>query len=247
MMTTENSSSTRNEPERPREKSRTKRRPNSAGIGRMLVVRRTMAALLILFAGVLALRAPISYAAGQTPVVVAARDLAPGHVATQADLVQRDVPNGLVPHGALRDPTEVQGRVLSDASRAGEPLTDLDLAGPTASPINDPTDNDPAGNNSTVNAPAVNDEAHAAVPVRLADPAVADFLRPGQRVDLVATSTRSDSEPPDVVAERVPVIAVRPSAEHQGRGRLIVVGLPNRQAATVAAASLTESVAVTLR
>ncbi len=217
----------RNEPARPRPKLRERRRTNSAGIGRMLVVRRTAAVLLVLLAGALAVRAPTSHAAERTRILVASHDLAAGKVLTGEDVVPREVPTDLVPDGALRDPSAVQGRALGSTSRRGEPLTDVRLVGHGTTPAAD--------------------DAHAAVPVRLADPAVADFLRPGQRVDLVATSAHSDSGSPDVVAERVPVIAVRPSGEHEGRGRLIVVGLPDDRAATVAAASLTDALAVTLR
>ena len=227
MTSNENARRARSEPARTRPRLRERMRANPAGIGRMLIVRRTTAVLLVLLAGALAVRAPTSHAAEQTRILVASHDLAAGTVLSGQDIVPRDVPTDLVPDGALRDPTAIQGRALGDASRRGEPLTDIHLAGHETAPVAD--------------------DAHAAVPVRLADPAVADFLRPGQRVDLVATSAHPDSEPPDVVAERVPVIAVRPSGEHEGRDRLIVVGLPDGQAATVAAASLTESLAVTLR
>lgn len=233
MTANESARSTRDGPPRPSPRLRQRMRTNSAGVGRMLLVRRAAAVLLVLLAAALAARAPTSHASEKVRILVASHDLAPGVVLTGQDVTAREVPTDLVPDGALRDPSAIEGRALNDPSRRGEPLTDVHLEEPGTMPVTDDehaTDDDQA------------------VPVRLADPAVADFLRPGQRVDLVATSARSDSEPPEVVAERVPVIALRPSGgDDEGRGRLIVVGLPDGQAATVAAASLTEPLAVTLR
>lgn len=231
MTANESARSTRDEPPRPRPRLRERMRTNSAGVGRMLLVRRTAAVLLVLLAAALAARAP-SHASEKVRILVASHDLAPGEVLTGQDVTAREVPTDLVPDGALRDPTAIDGQALSAASRRGEPLTDVHLVGPGTMPV---ADDEHAA------------EDDQAVPVRLADPAVADFLRPGQRVDLVATSARSDSESPDVVAERVPVITLRPSGGDEGRGRLIVVGVPDGQAATVAAASVTEPLAVTLR
>jgi pilus assembly protein CpaB len=118
-------------------------------------------------------------------------------------------------------------QVLSGASRTGEPLTDVRLAGPALTRL------------------TVGDSAHASVPIRLADAGVADFLYPGRKVDVITTDP--DSARTSILAERVPVLAVRPPESQSERGRLVVVGLPEHQAATVAAASLAKSVTVTLR
>lgn len=232
MAANEGARSTRREAERPRPRLRERMRTSWAGLGRTLILRRAAAVLLVLLAGALAARAPTSHAAERTRILVASHDLAAGDVLAAEDTAPRDVPVDQVPDGALRDPTAVQGRALSGASRKGEPITDVRVVEPDVT--------------AQGAAPAVDDE-HAVVPVRVADPAVADFLHHGQRVDLVATSASSDSEAADVVAERVPVVADHPSGEREGRGRLILVGVPSGQAATVAAASTAEPLAVTLR
>lgn len=193
---------------------------------RMLALRRVVAVVFILFAGLLTLQPGAGQATEQTSVLVAARDLAPGHVLTRGDVVIRQMPRELLPHGAFREPSAVEGQVLSGASRTGEPLTDVRLAGRELSG-------------------AATDDKQAAVPVRLADPAVADFLRPGQLVDIITADP--DSGPTSVLAERAPVIAVRPTGKQHEQNRLIVVRLPRQQAATVAAAALARSVTVTLR
>jgi hypothetical protein len=87
------------------------------------------------------------------------------------------------------------------------------------------------------------DRSAAAVPFRLADPAVAGMLTPGLRVDVVTVSETSD---PEVLAENAAVLTVRP-ADNTSDGRLVVLALPRAEATRVAAASLGQPVAVTLR
>lgn len=197
-----------------------------AGHGaRVLWTRRIAATLLICLAAALAFHPPP--ATGTVPVLVAARDLPPGHVLARADVVQRAMPSGLVPGGALRDVANAEGRTLSGGSRAGEPVTDVRLASPALTRL------------------TTADDTHAAVPIRLADPAVADLLYPGRRVDVITAD--SGSGRPVVLAERVPVLATGPVEDRHGKGRLLIVGLPQQQAATVASAALTQSVTITLR
>ncbi|MEU6130884.1 SAF domain-containing protein [Saccharopolyspora sp. NPDC047091] len=196
--------------------------PRGAGL---LLARRVAAVALFALAGVLAL---LPAPGRQVRVVVAAHDLSPGRPLDSADLRHRAVPADLVPSGALRDPAAAVGRTLGGAVRDGEPLTDVRLA--TAA------DRPPV---------AGAEPGQVAVPVRLADPGVADLLRPGLRVDLVTPQERSG--PGSVLAEQVPVLAVRPTGSGADQGRLLVVGVPEQRAATVAGASLIHSVTVTLR
>ena len=92
----------------------------------------------------------------------------------------------------------------------------------------------------------------AAVPVRLADPEVARLLGPGSRVDVVTPA--ADGDRPVVLAADAAVLTVvaaeadASAGPGQGsRGRLVLVALPRADAARVAAAALSEQVAVTLR
>lgn len=196
----------------------------------MIVFRRTAAGLLVLLAVVLAWRSPpaLSHlpAPDAEPVLVAAHDLAPGQTLGPEDVAVRERPADTIPRGALRASSEAVGRVLSGASRSGAALTDVRLTGPALTELSTGDD-------------------HASVPVRLADPAMADLLHPGTHVDLVTIG--ADSGETSVLARQVPVLAVRPVEEKSEQGRLIVVAMPHSRAAEVAAASLVQSVAVTLR
>lgn len=196
---------------------------------RALALRRVVAVACVLVAGLLALH-PIAAgrASSQQTALVAARDLAPGHALAPDDVARREVPDELLPRGALRDPAALRGRALNSGARSGEVLTDARLAGQEL---------------------AGDDEGRAAVPVRLADPAVAELLQPGQRVDVVATGSDPDtgSGSGSVLAERVPVISVRPTGSGRERDQLVVVRLPKQRASEVAAASVARSVTVILR
>ncbi len=195
------------------------------GWRRIALLRRVAAGLLAVLALVLALT-PASGAAG-TAVVVAATDLAPGVTLRAADLSLRRWPSDLVPAGALPHPAAADGRVLVGAARAGEPLTDVRLVGPAGHPGSPP--------------------GSAAVPVRLADAGVAPLLAPGSRVDVVTAG--ASSEEPVVLAAGASVLAVLAvlPEDAPSSGRLVLVAMPAEVATRVAAASLTEQVAVILR
>jgi Flp pilus assembly protein CpaB len=197
------------------------------GRRRAALLRRTAAGLLVTLALVLALAPVEGEATGQ--VVVAARDLASGTTLADADLAVSTWPVELVPGGALRAPAEAGGRVLAGAVRAGEPLTDVRLAGPA-----------PPGR--------VGDPRAAAVPVRLADPDIARLLVPGSRVDVITPGPAAD-RPVVLAADAsvVTVLAAESDAPGQVRGRLVLVALPRADAARVAAAALADQVTVTLR
>ncbi len=195
--------------------------------GRMVVLRRVAAALLLLLAVVLALRPHQGSASATVPVLTTTHDLLPGHVLTPDDVTVRAVPADVAPRGALRDPGAVDGRVLAGAVRSGEILTDVSFTGPALTRL------------------ATGGRDYAAVPIQLAQPGVADLIRPGRRVDVIAAD---GSHHPEILARKAPVLAVRPSGGTEGEeDRSIIVGLPEAEAAAVASASLTRSVTVTLR
>jgi Flp pilus assembly protein CpaB len=191
------------------------------GWRRVAMLRRAAAALLCLLALLLAL-VPRAGPAG-TAVVVAAADLPAGATVRAADLTVRTWPAELVPVGALADAQAADGRVLVGAARAGEAITDVRLVGAGPGPPG-------AGG--------------AAVPVRLADSGVALLLTPGRRVDVVTVG--ASTEEPVVLAAGAEVLAVLPE-EQAVSGRLVLVALAPVVAARVAAASLTDQVAITLR
>jgi pilus assembly protein CpaB len=191
------------------------------GWRRVALLRRAAAGLLCVLALLLALD-PRAGPAGAA-VVVAAADLPAGATVSAADLTVRSWPTELVPAGALQQVAAAEGRVLVGAARAGEAITDVRLVGAGPGPPG-------AGG--------------AAVPVRLADAGVAPLLTPGRRVDVVTVGASTDE--PVVLAAGAEVLAVLP--EEQGAsGRLVLVAMAPTVAAQVAAASLTDQVAVTLR
>ena len=222
----------RTTPRRPSRAARLLTRLRTPGWRRTMLLRRAAAFLLALLALALALRPPA--AASRSPVVVAARDLPSGTALASADLALTTWPGELVPSGALRAPADADGRVLAGAARAGEPITDVRLAGPDA-----------AGR-------LAGRPGDAAVPVRLADPEVARLLGPGSRVDVVTPA--ADGDRPVVLAADAAVLTVvaaeadASASPGQGsRGRLVLVALPRADAARGAAAALSKQVAVTLR
>ncbi|GAA3992532.1 SAF domain-containing protein [Allokutzneria multivorans] len=190
--------------------------------GRVVLLRRLLTALLVALAAFLACAPP----AESVHVLVAARDLAPGAVLNADDVRPHAFTTDSVPDGALPVATTVSGRLLVGAARRGEPLTDLRLAGPELTGL------------------ATGDVNGAAVAVRPADPGVADLLRAGSRVDVIAQEST-------VLAEDAVVLAVR--GENDGHraanraNRLVVLALTREDATRVAAAGLTRPVAITLR
>lgn len=163
-------------------------------------------------------------------VVVAARDLPPGVTVSADDITTAAVPPGTVGSVGYTDGADVIGRLLATGIAAGEPLTATRMATGVGS------------------AGLVAGEV--AVPVRLADAAFADLLSPGDVVDLVASSQRSNA----VIAEAARVITV---PRQQGSGflsgstrradTLLLVAVPRAASAQVAAASLGGPLAAIVR
>ncbi len=101
-------------------------------------------------------------------VLVLARDVPAGAELGPGDLRTEALPRGLAAPRMLRSPPDVVGERLAVGLPAGFPLAPEVLVG------------------TGLAAGAAPGEV--VVPVRLADPAVVDALRPGDRVDLLATS-----------------------------------------------------------
>ncbi|MFB9686557.1 SAF domain-containing protein [Amycolatopsis plumensis] len=187
---------------------------------RTRLIRRWLAVGLLVLGGVL-LALPGS--ARGAPTVLAAHDLPSGATLRAADVRLADLPGEARPPGALSTLDAVDGRLLAAAVRAGEPLTDVRLA----------------------TAPAPGDPGTATVPVRLADVAVAELLRPGQRVDVVASP--EPAAPASVLAAGATVVTIGHQEPSTPKGPLVLLRLPEASATRVAAISLERPVTVTLR
>lgn len=205
------------------------RRALRGGPARIVLLRRVAAAVLLLLAAALALRPRPGRDADGVTTLIAARDLAPGSVLGREDVKVVELPPKFLPAGALADPSVTVGKVLIGGARRGETLTDVRVVGTQYAQL------------------ATGDTAAALVPVRLSDPGVADLLRPGGRVDVVTLGPDRDGA--SVLATDAVVVAVRQTEAKPGAagGRLVVVALPRDAATRVAAASLGEPVAITLR
>lgn len=164
-------------------------------------------------------------------VITAGRDLTPGTVLTQADIAVAEWDGANVPEGALVESEAVDGQTLTGPVRAGELLTDVRLLG------------------SRTATTTLGTEARV-VPVHLADAAVTDLLREGDRVDVLTVEAQDD--PNAVPAARVlasGAMVVLVSADAGGnrqRDRVVLLALPTNDATTVAAASLVSALTVTL-
>lgn len=197
--------------------------------GRPRRLLRRWLAVSLLLTGCVTLFLPAS-ARGEpsTATVVSARDLAAGALLRAEDLKLVEIPDDVRPQGATTQAASVEGRMLVGAARAGEPLTDVRLVGAAI--------------------PGSGDPENSTVPVRLADAGVAELLRPGQRVDVVAPAAAEREA--SVLAGMAVVAAVGgpdPKAGQTSKGPLVLLTLPTAVATRVAAISLERPVTVTLR
>ncbi|WP_308705998.1 SAF domain-containing protein [Nocardia cyriacigeorgica] len=194
-----------------------------------LLARRVLAGVLAVAAVVLLLRGDPD--TDRARVVVAACDLAPGHLLTSSDLRVADREAGTLPGGAARDPGALVGATLTGAMRTGEILTDLRVIGPRLAAV--------AGG-----APDAR-----IVPLRLADTAVADILRAGDRVDVIAAD-ESDraARPARTLATDAAVVLISgspgTSSPTRSAERVVLVAMGAENAAAVAAASLSTALTV---
>ncbi|NEE01135.1 Flp pilus assembly protein CpaB [Phytoactinopolyspora halotolerans] len=157
---------------------------------------------------------------------VAAHDLPGGTILASDDVTTVTVPPDAQPDGAL-NAEDISGRVLAGPVRAGEPITDVRVIGPSL-------------------LSGWDDELEA-VPVRIADAGSAALLRPGDRINLLAVSPDGLQET-RVVASAVPVLFVGGDtpADSVGGGALVTVAVTSDQAADLAHAGGTARLSFTI-
>lgn len=187
--------------------------------------RRLLAAGLAAAAVALGIEAASPTAPETVDVTVAASDLDGGAKLAADDLATARLPPDALPRGLL-DADDALGRVLAGPVRAGEPITDRRLLGP-----------------------AVLDGWGAdlvAAPVRLTDPGAAVYLRPGDRINLLATPA-DGAGPATTVAADTPVLAVEASDDESlDGGALLMVAASPEAAAELAAAAVTAHLSFTM-
>lgn len=187
--------------------------------------RRLLAGGLAAAAVAFAIEAASPGAPATVDVVVAARDLPGGTVLGPADVTVAAFPPAAVPGGVIGREA-ASGALLAAPVRAGEPITDRRVLGPGLL----------AGWGPDV----------VAAPVRVADAGAAGYLRPGDRIDLLATSL-DGAAGTSVVAAGVPVLALPSTADSAlAEGALVLVAASPAQAADLAAAAVTARLSFTV-
>lgn len=192
---------------------------------RTVRARRIGAAALVVLAGVAALRS--NPEGDHAEVVVATRNLSPGAALTADDLrlETRLVPT--IPDGSQSNIDAVVGSTLAGPTRRGEVLTDVRLLGRRLA-------ESAAGPDARI------------VPVHPADNALADVVRPGDMVDVIAGSDTGSQSAPSVIATDAVVVLVSAKPKAATGDRVILLALPAASAPAVAGAALAQTVTLTL-
>ncbi len=188
------------------------------GWRRSVLLRRALAAVLLLAALALALR---DVGSSDPRALVFAREVPAGEVLSRDDVRPVTVPGHLLPSSALRDPAEVEGRVIAAAAEAGEVAT-------TSRFVETDLSESIVGNITTM------------VPLRLAEPDILPLLRHGDVVNVVTNGPEQAEA--DVLATGGRVIL----ADTRDSPGTLLVGLSEEDAHRVAAASLNTPLAVVL-
>jgi len=198
-------------------------RPNFT---RTVLARRTAAGLLVVLAGILALR-PDPAGAIQS-AVVASRDLSPGAALTADDIRLEKRSAATLPDGTQTDLTII-GATLAGPVRRGEVLTDARVLTPRLAGLS-------AGPDARV------------VPLHLADAAVLDLIRTGDVVDILGAASADAEARPRVVASNAVVVLVsaKPKTLGPSNDRVVLVALPAPAAHTLAGATLVQTVTLTI-
>lgn len=192
----------------------------------VLARRRPLAALCAALAVLAGLQAVSPPPPPTRSVLVAAQDLAGGEVLAAGDLTRADFSPESVPSGVLTTEAEALGRTAAAPVRAGEPLTDVRLLSGSL---------------------LVGYPGRVAAPVRVADAGAVRLLRIGDRVDVLAADPQGRQEAV-VVAHDAPVVALPRAAETAlASGGLVVLAIHEETARTVAAASVSAYLSVTIR
>jgi Flp pilus assembly protein CpaB len=194
---------------------------------RTLMARRIAAGGLVVLAAIAALRPDPGDR--RSDVVVAAHDLSPGVTLSAADMRLEKRSATTVPDGAQTAIDALVGTTLAGPARRGEVLTDVRVLG------------------SHLTGLAAGPDARV-VPLRLADAAVVDLIRPGDVVDVMGAAGAGSDAKPTLAASHAIVVLVSPKQKAAGAGddRVVLVALPAAAAHALAAATLVQTVTLTI-
>lgn len=194
---------------------------------RTMLARRVAAGGLVILAGIAALRPDPGDR--RADVVVAAHDLSPGLALTAADIKLEKRSATTLPDGAQTTIDSLVGTTLAGPARRGEVLTDVRVLGSRLAGL-------AAGPDARV------------VPLHLADAAVLDLIRPGDVVDVMGAADAGTDAKPTLVASDAIVVLVSPQQKAAGAGddRVVLVALQAAAAHSLAAATLVQTVTLTI-
>ena len=192
-----------------------------------VTARRVAAGVLVILAGVAAVRADPHGEHRHT--VVAARDLSPGVAVTDDDVRVENLLAATLPDGSQSETGTVVGATVAGPVRRGEVITDVRLLGARLA-------QSAAGPDARV------------VPLHLADNAVLDLVRTGDVVDILAAPQADADAAPRVIATDAIVVSVsaKPRTPTGAGDRVVLVALPVTAANAVAGATLVQTVTLTL-
>jgi Flp pilus assembly protein CpaB len=192
--------------------------------------RRLLAAALAALAVTLAISAARPEPAPTVAVLVAAHDIAAGVVVVADDVRAVQRPADTLPVGALTAPASAVDRTVAVPVRSGEVLTDVRFTG---------------GDLLAGFGPDV-----VAAPVRVLDGGIVELLRPGDRIDVLATAVSNGvAGPTRVVAADVPVVAIPDGGgtDSYSQGGLVLVATTEDQARLLAAAAVDSQLSIVVR
>lgn len=192
---------------------------------RTLLARRVAAGVLVVLAAALALRP--DPAGERTGVAISTHDLSPGVTLGEDDVRIEPRVTATLPDGAHTDLGAVVGSTLAGPVRRGEILTDARVLGSRLAGL-------------TAGPPA------RIVPLHLADAAVPDLIRTGDVVDVLGAPEAAAEARPRLLASDAVVVLVSPAGKGAGADRVVLVALPAAAAHALAAATLVQTVTLTI-
>lgn len=194
---------------------------------RTLLARRIVAGVLVILAAAIALRP--DPAGRRTDVAVSARDLQPGAPLSADDVRLEALPAAMLPEGAHTDLAGVLGATLAGPVRRGEILTDARVLSSRLAGLT-------AGSQSRI------------VPLHVNDAAVPDLIRTGDVVDVLGAPDADAQARPRLLASDAVVVLVSPAGKGAGSfgERVVMVALPAAAAHALAAATLVQTVTLTI-
>lgn len=196
-------------------------------VTRTMLARRIAAGGLVVLAGVAALRPDPTDE--PSAVVVAAHDLRPGVALNSSDVRLETRSAAVLPDGTQHSVDAVVGATLAGPTRRGEVLTDARILGSRLAGL-------AAGPDARV------------VPLHLADAAVLDLIRPGDVVDVLGAPAAGTDTEPRLLANNAVVVLVSAQQKAAGAGeqRVVLVALAAAAANALAAATLVQTVTLTI-